>query len=171
YETPHYYINALNIAQRTDDNVDDVDKSEYNFLELLKTRFQEEIPEFIIELYKSFYKEVLVPNQAEIILVKKKKKKTEKPKKEKSTKRKIILLESRIKTMDAFPKRKSKGCISEAAQNAIDKVEKSKIDGKPALKCEGAFIMSTITTKRRRKEKTNKSLTEFYETFSKDYIS
>ncbi|CAO3678929.1 unnamed protein product [Rhizopus stolonifer] len=175
YETPHYYINALDIAQRTDEEVDDVDKSEYNFLKLLESRFKENIPELIEELYESFYEEDIVPNQfmagvnpAEIFK-NYNKKKTEKPKmsdlslsemleQEKLAKIKKVPIESRYKTMPALPERK-RGDISEAARDAIDKVKRTMVDGKPTMKRVGAFLVSATSPKKKRREMPKEALT------------
>ncbi|KAI9264433.1 hypothetical protein BY458DRAFT_556844 [Sporodiniella umbellata] len=169
YEVPHYYINALDIAQRTDEVVDEVDKSDYNYLRLLETWFKNDIPELIDTLYESHYDEDLIPNPymagVDIAQVFKNyyslEKESYKPKtKEKSlsallkaekvAKFKKMPIESRYKTVPVLPKRTPVGQLSEAATEAIDKVKRSIVNGKPTMKRAGPFLVSATSPKRKR---------------------
>ncbi|KAG1463773.1 hypothetical protein G6F56_005213 [Rhizopus delemar] len=77
---------------------------------------------------------------------------------EKLAKIKKVPIESRYKTMPVLPERK-RGDISEAARDAIDKVKRTMVDGKPTMKRVGAFLVSATSPKKKRREMPKEALT------------
>ncbi|KAG0745641.1 hypothetical protein G6F62_001137 [Rhizopus arrhizus] len=170
YETTAILPPTMEIALKVDSELDEVDKDVYNFLYLLENWFKNDIPEFTDELRENYYDE-LVPTtyldgaNIPLLLRDYMSQELEKPKTNEKTLLELLAeekaskttrqssLDNMFKTVEVIrSKQHEKDRVGEATKQAIDKVNRSIVDGKPTMRRAGGFLVSAVSPERRASE-------------------